>query len=81
MVKAVGFGYGALCDSLEKQANEQGFTLGEKSKLFEKLRFSLNMVTIHGLVTDSQANKAFEKLNNQVVKSLIPITDPTKEDT
>ena len=33
----IGFRYGLLCDDLEKQANEQGFTLGEKAELMEKL--------------------------------------------
>lgn len=33
----IGFHHGALCDSYEKQANEQGFTLGDKAELFEKI--------------------------------------------
>lgn len=36
----VGFYHGALEDTYEKQANEQGFTLGDKAGLFDKIAFS-----------------------------------------
>ena len=69
----VGFGYGALCDDLETQANKQGYTLGDKVEMLEKLRFSVNMVRIHALVTDSQADSIYKKLNRKVLKSLKPL--------
>lgn len=53
MKKEVGFSYGALFDDLETQAKEQGYTLGDKAEKLEKLRFSVNMVYIQGLVTNS----------------------------
>lgn len=40
MNRKIGFQHGALCDSYEKQANEQGYTLGEKAELFDKIAFS-----------------------------------------
>lgn len=73
MSKEVGFAYGALCDDLETQANEQGYTLGDKAEVLEKLRFSVNMVRIHELVTDSQADSVYKKLQKKVVSALKPL--------
>lgn len=69
----IGFRHGALCDSYEKQANEQGFTLGDKAELFNKIRFSYNMLWIHGYLTDSQADMVCKKIQKQLVKNLKPL--------
>lgn len=66
----VGFYHGVLTDSYEKQANDQGFTLGDKAELLEKLRHSYNMLRIHDCITDSQAEKILQKLHKKVVKNL-----------
>ena len=34
----IEFRYGALCDALEKQANDQGFTLDKDAEKLEKQR-------------------------------------------
>lgn len=70
MNKTVEFRYGMLCDDLEKQANEQGFTLGDEAEMLERLRFSLNMCAFHGILTDSETNKAFERFHKKVMKAL-----------
>ena len=69
----VGFRHGAMCDSYEKQANKQGFTLGEKAELFEKIGFSYNLLRIHGYLTDSQADIVCKKIQKNLVKSLSKI--------
>lgn len=66
----VGFRHGAMCDSYEKQANEQGFTLGGKAELFEKIGFSYNLLRIHGYLTDSQADMICKKIQKNIVKNL-----------
>lgn len=66
----IGFRHGAMCDSYEKQANEQGFTLGEKAELFEKIRSSYNLLRIRGYLTDSQADAVRKKIQKNLVKSL-----------
>jgi hypothetical protein len=40
----VGFSYGVLYGTLEKQANEQGYTLGDKAEIFEEIRNSIKCV-------------------------------------
>lgn len=73
MNKEVGFSYGALYDDLETQAKEQGYTLGDKAEKLEKLRFSVNMVYVQGLVTNSQADSIYKKLHKKVVSALKPL--------
>ena len=72
MSKEIGFFFFLFYDDLETQANKQGYTLGDQSELMEKLRFSANMVRMHGLVTDSQADGIYKKLQKKVVKALKP---------
>jgi hypothetical protein len=62
--------YGALSGPLEEQANEQGFTLGEKAELFEKMAYGLVLNMIHGTLTHSQYEKAIQRLHNKVIKEV-----------
>lgn len=66
----INFNYGALSDPLEEQANEQGFTLGEKAELFEKMAYGLVLNMIHGTLTHSQYEKAIQKLHSKVIKEV-----------
>ena len=75
MAQQIGFGYGALCDPLEKQANEQGYTLGTNAEHFEKIKEALIRVMFANVLTDSQLDMAFKKLNKQVIKNLKPMED------
>ena len=68
--KLVKFGYGALEDSLEKQANDQGYTLGEQAEKFEKFKTEILDLWINGILTDNQSDKLIEKLHKQVIKSI-----------
>lgn len=66
----VGFHHGALADSYEKQANEQGFTLGDKAEMFDKIAFSYNMLRIHGYLTDKQSEQICQKIQKNLVKNI-----------
>lgn len=72
MSSDIRFGYGIICDPLEIQANNQGYTLGDKVEMFEKIRDSINMCKFH-VATESQVNAMFKKLHNKVVKELKPL--------
>ena len=69
----VGFSYGVLYDSLEQQANKQGYTLGEDADTFEKIRKAINMCMFH-VATDSQVSTMTKKLHKKVIKALKPIS-------
>ena len=73
MSKQVTFCHGALSDPYEEQANVQGFTLGDKAELMDKLGFGLVINHIHGTLTDSAYDKALQKLQKQIVKNLKPL--------
>ena len=79
MASEIGFYHGALCDSYEKQANEQGYTLGGKAELFDKIAFSYNMLRIHGYFTEKQEESVCRKIQKKLVASLIPM-DGGKDD-
>lgn len=64
------FAHGCLCDSYEKQANEQGFTLGDKAEMLEELKHSYNMLRLHNCITNSQADIIIQKIQKQIIKHL-----------
>lgn len=71
----VVFYHGALCDTYEEQANKQGFTLGDKEEFFQTLGYGLVLNHIHGILKDSQYNKALERLQKRLVKALKPLKE------
>jgi hypothetical protein len=68
--KSVTFGYGALCEPLETQANQQGYTLGAKAERLEKLREARLQLMFGEMLTDSQLEQTAKKLQRQVIKAL-----------
>ena len=68
---SVGFHHGALSDSYEKQANEQGFTLGNKAEFAQKVGFGLVAAYIHGCITDSEYDRILDRFQKKIlVKNL-----------
>lgn len=66
----VKFGYGALCETLEKQAKKQGFTLGENAKKLENYRRFAALLFFGLSLPNSMYDKILQKLNKRVVDSL-----------
>ena len=75
----VSFIYGALSDKLEKQANEQGYTLGIKAEIIQELADGLVINYIHGTLTDSVYNRALAKLHDKVIKECKPLKEKSDE--
>lgn len=73
MAKEISFIHGALCDSYEEQANDQGYTLGNKAEMFDKIAFSYNMLRIHGYFTEKQEESVCKKIQKKLVAYLIPL--------
>jgi hypothetical protein len=55
--------------TLEEQANEQGYTLGNKAELLEKIRHAINMCMFH-VATESQVAAMTKKLHHNVIQVL-----------
>ena len=77
MARTVGFHHGALCDPYEKQANEQGFTLGKEAERLQQDGFCLVYAYINDLLTDSMYDTALQRLQKKLIKALKPL--PKKE--
>lgn len=72
MNREVTFHYGALADSLEEQANAQGFTLGDKAEKWQNINHAMIMVWIHGIATDSEKDKMMARFQKKMIKDLKP---------
>ena len=70
MAKEVGFHHGCFADKYEKQANDQGYTLGDKAEMFDKIAFSYNMLRIHGYLTEKQEESICQKIQKNLVRNL-----------
>jgi len=74
MSKMVEFHHGALADSYEKQANEQGLTLGEHAEFAQNVGFGLVAAHIHGCITDSEYDKILQRFQKKILlKNLKPM--------
>lgn len=69
----IGFYHGALCDTYEKQANDQGFTLGDEAKHLQDCGHHVVYLHIHNILTDSQYDKALQRLQKKLIKALKPL--------
>lgn len=66
--KSIEFHYGALNDSLENQANNQGYTLGDKAGQLEKYVDEIIDLWINELLTDKEKDKSIERLHKKIIK-------------
>lgn len=71
----IGFYHSAFADSYEKQANNQGYTLGERAEEFDKVAFSYNMLRIGGYLTEKQEESICNKIQKKLVSCLKPLED------
>lgn len=79
MPKQIGFHFGALAEPLEKQANEQGFTLGDKAEHYDKIIDGLLLAWFNDILTDSVYDKALQRLMKKLTKDVKPISDGGNE--
>jgi len=64
--------FGAMCD-IEEQCNAEGYTLGDKKELVDKLHFGLVINHIYGLLTEKEYDSALRKLNKLIGKYAVRI--------
>ena len=72
----IEFHHGALSDSYEKQANEQGFTFGENAKWVQDVSFGLVCAHIHGCITDAEYDRILRRFQQKILlKKLKPLEE------
>jgi len=70
----IGFYYGICEDTLETQARNQGYTLGDKAESLEGIRHAITLCGFH-VATQSQVNTMTSKLHKKVIASLSEYTE------
>ena len=63
----IEFRHGALCDTYEEQANEQGYTFGDKAEWVEEVGYGLKCAYIHGCITDSEYDKILQRFQKKIL--------------
>ncbi len=66
----VGFHYGAMHDPLEKQANNQGYTLGSEAERLEGILKHAIVLHITGMTTRTEHDKILRRLHKKVIEYL-----------
>lgn len=80
MAKVVEFRHGFLSPSYEEQANAQGFTLGDQAERFQKLGRCVLELSIFGIITEGETDKALQRLQKQFVKELKPLEEGANDE-
>ena len=76
MSNTVCFYHGALCDTYEQQANEQGYTFGDEAEFVENVGFGLLCAHIHGVITDGEYDKILRRFQQKILtKRLKPLSE------
>ena len=75
----VKFEHGASNESYEDQANRQGFTLGSKAKIFDRIAVCYIFLYEQGYLTDDQVKAIQNKIEKDLMKSLVPADNVLKE--
>lgn len=64
----VTFKYGLLADTIEKQANDQGFILEDGYGSFlNNVLFGINAARIRGCITDSEYDRILKRIQNKLI--------------
>ncbi len=63
----VKFDHGALADSYEEQAKQQGCTFGDKADFVQRVGFGLTAAYIHGCITDSEYDRILRKFQTKIL--------------
>jgi len=75
--KNVTLAFGAMCEPLSVQLEEQGiaFKTAKDQESMEKLQFAINVLHICGYVPDSQVRKMHQKLMKDIMMRIEVVRD------
>ena len=71
--KELGFSYGLLAATLEIQANEQGYTLGNKAEKLQSYVKAAQKLKLGIKLPDSVYHDILKRINKRVTESLTPL--------
>lgn len=79
MTKEIGIAYGPLYDDIEDRVRKQGYTLPNCDK-YEELRTAINRLRFASILTKSEVDRAFKKLNKQIAQRVEPLERRVESD-
>lgn len=63
----IGFHYNPFADTLEEQANKQGFTFSDKSEWIQEMADNLTCLYIQGCMTDSEHTRILKRFQQKIL--------------
>lgn len=72
-MKSIEVRYGCLCDDIEVQLNEQGFTLGDRAERYEGYRESITHLYFNDIITDKECDRMFQRVTKKIAKEVKPL--------
>lgn len=78
-MEQIGIAYGPLYDDIEDQVRKQGYTLPNCNK-YEELRTAINRLMFASILTESEVERAFKKLNKQIAQRVEPLERTAESD-
>lgn len=68
----IGIHFGPLADPIEKQLNEQGFTLNGDEE-YQQSVDAINLLWLDNIITSTEKNKMCDRLFKRICKSAKPL--------
>lgn len=71
-MKGIKINWGVLAN-IEEDLNEQGYSLGEKRKIWEKTKEARALLTIKGFLTEAESQKVVNRMAKAIGKDIIKL--------
>ena len=75
----ITFNYSLTAETLEKQANEKGYTFGANAEWVEKVSYGLKCAFMHECITDSEYKKIIGRFSEKVLAKRLKKLDGGKD--
>lgn len=73
-MKGIKINWGVLAN-IEEDLNEQGYSLGEKRKIWKKTKEARSLLTIKGFLTEAESQKVVNRMAKAIGKDIIKLKE------
>lgn len=78
-MKGIKINWGVL-ENIEEDLNKQGYSLGEKRKIWEKTKEARSLLTIKGFLTEAESQKVVNRMAKAIGKDIIKLENNEVEE-
>lgn len=71
-MKGIKINWGVF-ENIEEDLNKQGYSLGEKRKIWEKTKEARSLLTIKGFLTEAESQKVVNRMAKAISKDIIKL--------